>query len=69
MNTEVFSYKPFQKSGSHELMHACKTNNHILVSEIIKDNRFLVYDFDFVFKHYQNRFNSQRCIGLVREVT
>lgn len=29
MTEEVFSYKPFQKKGSHELMQACKANNFL----------------------------------------
>lgn len=69
MTQEVFSYKPFQKKGSHELMYACKANNFVKAQEILKVNRFLVYDFDYVLSICDAiRSNSQRYIGYASEV-
>lgn len=48
MTYEVFSFVPFHKQRSHELIQACKVNNFVGVSEMLKENRFLVHDFDFV---------------------
>lgn len=48
MTTEVFSYKPFQKAGSHEFISACKQNDIFRIEELLKQNRFFVFDFDYV---------------------
>ena len=54
---KVLSTKPFEKLGSYEFIHAAKQGNLEKIEEMLKKNRFLVYDFDYVsriFDFYKN---------------
>ena len=68
MTYEVFSFVPFHKHRSHELIQACKVNNFVSASAMLRENRFLVHDFDFVhILIYDARSCSRPCIGYVNE--
>ena len=43
----VFSKKPYEKQGSRELIHAAKKNIIEEVEFLLKQNPYLVFDFDF----------------------
>ncbi|CAD8102632.1 unnamed protein product [Paramecium sonneborni] len=46
---KVISTKPFQKKHSYEFIQAAKQGKEWEVKEFIKDNKYLVYDFDYIY--------------------
>lgn len=48
MTQNIFSSKPFQKKDSYELIQACKRGDDQKVKDLLKFNKYLVYDFDYV---------------------
>ncbi|CAK84607.1 unnamed protein product (macronuclear) [Paramecium tetraurelia] len=46
---QVISQKPFQKEHSYEFIQAAKQGKEWEVKEFIKDNKYLVYDFDYIY--------------------
>ncbi|CAK84127.1 unnamed protein product (macronuclear) [Paramecium tetraurelia] len=46
---QVISQKPFQKEHSYEFIQAAKQGKEFEVKEFIKDNKYLVYDFDYIY--------------------
>lgn len=48
-NGSVFSTVPYQKPGSRELIHAAKHGKVEDLLDLLKQNRFLIFDFDNIF--------------------
>ncbi|KAL4493423.1 hypothetical protein ABPG72_007431 [Tetrahymena utriculariae] len=46
---QVFSTKPYQKKGSYELISYSKKGDTDLVRDLTMENKYLVYDFDYVY--------------------
>ncbi|CAD8094367.1 unnamed protein product [Paramecium sonneborni] len=47
IENKVFSKKPYQRKMSNEFIHAVKLNQKDRVNELLEQNRYLVFDFDF----------------------
>ncbi|EAS03144.2 ankyrin domain protein (macronuclear) [Tetrahymena thermophila SB210] len=48
-SNQVFSTKPYQKKGSYELICYSKKGDTDLVRDLTMENKYLVYDFDYVY--------------------
>ncbi|KAL4477297.1 hypothetical protein ABPG73_003423 [Tetrahymena malaccensis] len=48
-SNQVFSTKPYQKKGSYELISYSKKGDTELVRDLTMENKYLVYDFDYVY--------------------
>ena len=44
----VFSHKPYEKELSRKFIDACKDNEIDTIKELLKKDRYLVYDFDYI---------------------
>ena len=45
---KVFSKNPFEKEGSYELIEAAKFGEINKLLKLLKENKNLVYDFDYI---------------------
>ena len=44
----IFSIHPFEKEGSQAFLRAARTGNHTKLQELLKRNRYLLFDFNNV---------------------
>ena len=66
----VFSSKPFQKEGSYELIEAAKFGDLVKIQQLLRDNRNLVYDFDYIGMtalHWACKRNHELCALMLIE--
>jgi ankyrin repeat protein len=48
ISLKLFSSQPYSRPGSKNLIEAAKNGNLKKVDELLKENRMLVFDFDYV---------------------
>ena len=46
--TLIFSTQPFEKPNSYKFLKAAKDGDTQMIKQLIKSNKYLVYDFDHV---------------------
>ncbi|KAL4442916.1 hypothetical protein ABPG74_010805 [Tetrahymena malaccensis] len=66
--TQIFSSKPFQKKFSYELIQAAKLGDIMKVIECLNENRFLVFDFDYIFQtalHWATKRNHYQIVDML----
>ncbi|EAS01945.2 ankyrin domain protein (macronuclear) [Tetrahymena thermophila SB210] len=65
---QIFSSKPFQKKFSYELIQAAKLGDIMKVIECLNENRFLVFDFDYIYQtalHWATKRNHYQIVDIL----
>lgn len=61
---EVFSVRPFQKAKSYQFIQAAKYGDMYQLKDLLQENKYLVYDFDYVFECAKLDLHDGAALGL-----